>query len=284
MKIIVTHNSPDLDAVVSSWLVKKFFPDYSDAVFRFVPAGTSYEPSKIEKIKNARIIHVDTGFSQFDHHQYADRSICAATLVLDYLEKNVFFKKNEALRRLVNIVLEVDHFGEVFWDEADNDRYDFFLEDIFDGLKLVWRDQDLRLLQFGFDALNGIYQKIQVKVKAEREFAEARIVETPVGKLIGFETLNDTVLKLAQKKGYQIVVRKDPRKGYVRIKTLPNDKFDLEETYFKLKELDPSATWFLHSSHCLLLNGSTKNPTMKPTKLALSEVLEVLEVSAKKNG
>ena len=124
--------------------------------------------------------------------------------------------------------------------------------------------------------------------------------------------------------GYVIVVRKDPRKGYVRIKALPalrslrqfknfsnasvpaaryrsprdtvalgdsSEKFlhakapragkqidiDLTLAYEKLRKMDPSATWFLHIGKKMLLNGSVKNPKMRPTRLGLSDIIRVLE-------
>ena len=39
MKIVVTHTSPDLDAIVSVWLIKKFLPEWQDARSEFVQAG-----------------------------------------------------------------------------------------------------------------------------------------------------------------------------------------------------------------------------------------------------
>jgi hypothetical protein len=98
---------------------------------------------------------------------------------------------------------------------------------------------------------------------------------------MGFETLNDTVLKLAQKMGYVVVVRKDPRKGYVRIKALPEDGkkkgVDLTLAYEQLRKIDPDATWFLHISKKMLLNGTPKNPKMKPSKLNVRDIIKVLE-------
>jgi hypothetical protein len=41
--------------------------------------------------------------------------------------------------------------------------------------------------------------------------------------------------------------------------------------------MDPQATWFLHVSKKMLLNGSPKNPKMKPTKLPLNDIIEVLK-------
>ncbi|MBI3070087.1 MAG: hypothetical protein HYY87_02170 [Candidatus Levybacteria bacterium] len=88
--------------------------------------------------------------------------------------------------------------------------------------------------------------------------------------------------------GYAVVVRKDPRKGYVRIKARPsetrssklevrNEDINLTLTYEKLRKMDPGATWFLHISKKMLLNGTVKNPKMKPTRLSLEEIIKVLE-------
>ena len=81
--------------------------------------------------------------------------------------------------------------------------------------------------------------------------------------------------------GYTIVIRKDPRKGYVRIKALPaNGKekgADLTLMYEKLKKVDTQATWFLHVSKKMLLNGTPKNPKMIPTKLSLNDIIKVVE-------
>ncbi len=100
---------------------------------------------------------------------------------------------------------------------------------------------------------------------------------TSKGKGIGLETINDQSVKLSQKLGFAIAVRKDPRKGYVRIKARPDSGIDLTKTYEQLKKMDPSATWFLHASLKMLLNGSVKNPKMRPSTLSLSAIISVLE-------
>ena len=76
--------------------------------------------------------------------------------------------------------------------------------------------------------------------------------------------------------GFSVVVRKDPRKGYVRIKASPASKVDLTNIYEQLKKMDPEATWFLHVGKKMLLNGTPKNPKMVPTKLSLDAIIEVL--------
>jgi hypothetical protein len=63
----------------------------------------------------------------------------------------------------------------------------------------------------------------------------------------------------------------------VRIKASPKFEIDLTNTYEQLKKMDPDATWFLHVSKKMLLNGTPKNPKMKPTKLSLSAIISVLK-------
>ena len=50
MKVVVTHSSPDLDAIASVWLIKKFLPGWEEATVQFVPAG-----ERIGNIKNQKL-------------------------------------------------------------------------------------------------------------------------------------------------------------------------------------------------------------------------------------
>ncbi|MEK7092362.1 MAG: hypothetical protein AAB907_01925 [Patescibacteria group bacterium] len=53
MKTIITHTSPDLDAITSVWIVKRFLPEWHDALVEFVPAG-----QRTKKIKNPNLTEV----------------------------------------------------------------------------------------------------------------------------------------------------------------------------------------------------------------------------------
>ncbi len=312
MKYIVTHSSPDLDAITSAWLIKRFLPGWEDANIQFVPAGErignlkslasqrsgqiSNLKNPIEKIGKDEVIHVDTGLGPLDHHQTADTNVCAASLTFDFVRKNHLEKnqaiskeKLQALARMVKVVVDVDHFKEVFWKDATADYHEFSLVGILDGLKVQKPDQDEYYVDFVMQCLDAVLHEFENRIWAEREIAEkGKKFKTRFGRGIGFETINDTVIKLSQKMGYVIVVRKDPRKGYVRVKAKPsrtqnsklktqNADIDLTLVYEKLKKIDPEATWFLHVGKKMLLNGSVKNPKMRPTKLSLNEIIRVLE-------
>lgn len=299
MKIIVTHTAPDWDAIGSVWLIKTYLPGWQEAKVEFVPAGTrkakckGYNPQNesdpIELLGEDEIIHVDTGLGPLDHHQTADQTVCAATRTWDFvrfeIEKTGTAMKEEhsqAVTRVVNIILADDHFREVFWADPTADYHEFSLIGVLEGLKIAHPDDDQLYINFGIEALHAVVHNFESRIWAEKEIAKGGIrFEIKAGKAIAFETVNDNVLKLAQKMGYLLVVRKDPRKGYVRIKLRPasskRDDLDLTLAYEKLRKIDPEATWFLHISKKMLLNGTPKNPHMIPTKLTLQQIIDVLK-------
>ena len=311
MKVVVTHSSPDLDAITSVWLIRKFLPGWEDAQAQFVPAGErigniKYQISKIknpiETIGEDEVIHVDTGLGPLDHHQTESDKVCGASLTWDYVKKiqNSKFKvqslnkekwedKIRAIDRMVKVVVDTDHFKEVFWPNPTADYHEFSVGAALDGLKLQKPNQDQYYVEFISECLDAILHEFENRIWAEKEIEEnGQKFETRFGKGIGFETINDSVIKLAQKMGYVIVVRKDPRKGYVRIKAMPSlnqkskikdqkDDINLTLAYEKLSKMDPDATWFLHIGKKMLLNGSVKNPKMRPTRLGLEEIIKVLE-------
>jgi hypothetical protein len=297
MKVIVTHMSPDWDAVSSVWLLKKYISGWQDATVKFVPAGqrlNNAEPKVvtepvIEHLGEDEVIHVDTGLGPLDHHQTQDKNVSAASLTWDYVQDvlnkagdNLTEIHTEAVSRVVKFVVDTDHFKEVFWADSAADYHEFTLLGLMDGLKYQKPGQDMFYLEFGIQCLEAMVAGFENRIWAEKEINEKGIkFETRFGPGIGFETLNDSVLKLAQKMGYVLVVRKDPRKGYVRIKTLPDQDekkgADLTLIYEQLKKIDPDATWFLHISKKMLLNGTPKNPKMIPTSLSLSDIIKVVE-------
>ncbi len=273
MKTIVAHIGPDLDAIAAIWLIKTFFPGWEEAMLAFVPAGTTLEDKSPDD--NPEIIHVDTGFGKFDHHQNNDDT-CAALKV--YEEVKRIHGADSAMERLLAVVNDVDHFREVFFPNPTADFWDLGLVTQIDGWRLIYSDNPIKIVDLGMQALDGIYKTFQNKVWAEKELKEKGVeFITQWGKGIGVETTNDEVVHLAQKMGYAVAVRKDSNKGYLRIKSLPKDEIDLTGVYNTLKSEEPDATWFLHASRHMVLNGSSKNPDMRPTKKTLQQIIDVVK-------
>ncbi len=275
-KLIVTHSSPDLDGIPAIWLLRKFHPDFKNARVAFTPAGTTYNNQAVDS--DPDIVHVDTGLGKFDHHQTNDFT-CGAQLVYEYLVKEGYVsKEDKALERMVTVLTEIDHAWDAYkWAEPASDRWEFSLHNVLLGWKMMYPRQDDKYVELTIQGLEAVYLVMQQKVKAEEEVEKGEKFKTRWGEGVAIYTPNDSVLDAAIKAGYALVVRKDPGKGYVRVTGSNNHDVDLTRAYEAFVKADPEATWFLHVSKKLLRNGSTRNPTMKPTKLELAEVVKILE-------
>ncbi|MCL4364202.1 chromate resistance protein [Patescibacteria group bacterium] len=276
MKTIVSHLSPDIDSITATWLIKRFLPGWKEAAIEFVPAGSTFNNEPVDS--HQEIIHVDTGFGRFDHHQTKEYT-SASKLVFSHLKKEDYLEKKyfEALERMINQINSFDHFAEVYFPEPDSDHYEFMIHKIIEGgLKTILKD-DLKICETVFPLLDSILNIFVKKTRAEQELVKGFIFNSRWGKSIVLETKNEETTKLALKKGFHLVAKKDPEKGNIRIKTLPEKSLDLKPLYEKIIMEDNKATWFLHVSGNMLLNSSSKNPNFIPSKLSLNRLIEIIK-------
>lgn len=275
MKIIVTHLSPDLDAIASTWLIKKYLTGWDKAHIELVPAGSTLNGNLPDADKN--IIHVDTGLGKFDHHQ-TNKYTSATKLVYEHLIDNHLVDENEIkpLETVVDYVNTTDHFGEVFYPEADSDRYDFMIRQLIDGLKVINRDQ-IVLFETVFQLLNASLVVFKNKENAKEEIKKGFVFHSYLGKSLAIETKNEETIKLALKRGFSLVIRRNPEAGFTRIKTLPDDKLTLKPVYEEIIKKDKKGSWFFHVSGHMLLNGSSGNPKLIPTSLSLNQIIEIVK-------
>jgi len=275
MKIIVTHLSPDLDSIASCWLIKKFLPGWSDVTIKFIPAGSTLNNEPVDS--NTNVIHVDTGLGRFDHHQN-NRDVCACQLVYQYLLKKNKIKNKlvKPLARLTSLINDIDHFKEATFPEAEADRYDLMLHQIIEGLKPKVTNE-LELYEIGFKLLDAALQIFSNKINAEEEIKNGFVFRSRWGRSLALETKNEEAVKLALKMGFSLVIRRDPEKGQVRIKTHPLTHISLNKLHQEILKLDKKGHWYFHPSGRLLLNGSSKNPTLTPTPLTLNKIIEIVK-------
>lgn len=275
MKTLVTHFSVDLDAVAACWLIKKYLNGWDEAEIKFVPAGTTFDNKSPDT--DPDMIHVDTGFGQFDHHQTTEYT-SATKLVFEHLCNQTVVGSNDsiALERIVNYINDTDHFAEVYFTNPQEDRYDFCLHQIVFGLRQVLKT-DIAVTEFTFNLLDGAYLLMKSKVSAEKEIDKGYSFDSKMGKTLVMETSNHESIKLALKKGYILVATKDPKSGSIRIKTLPDKKYDLTQLHETIIKSDKKGTWFLHVSKNMLLNASSKNPNFIPSSLTLQKLIEIIK-------
>ncbi len=283
-KTIVTHQHPDFDACASVWLVSKYIPGFSTADIEFVPAGKTL-PGEIADYNN-NVIHVDTGFGKFDHHHLEEKT-SAAERIYNYLIENKLIKNKdkEALSRLVDLVTFIDNFQEIHLENPDADYHDMCLYELIEGLNLI-EPNDHKVLEFALLGIDAFFTVLKQKVKAEAEMKLGKEIKINGYKTLVIETSVEQAVRIAQKQGFELVVRKDKKSGRIRIKARPDSSINLKKAYEKVVSCDPegSKNWFFHKSGKMLLNGSSKNPTIKPTTLSLESVVNLLKESLKKTS
>ena len=281
-KLIVTHHAPDLDAIGASWLLKTFDTQhYGNAKFAFVNPGEKIKSSAVAEleISSDNVVHVDTGLGRFDHHQpeRGHDNSSASSLVYDHLcHLHPELSNDHALGLLVDFITEIDHFEEIHWPEADHYRYNLMLHQLIRGLEFVGLHNDDSQLHFGFTCLDGVYAALKQDVRAKEILeTKAQYFHIKSGKCMAVETRNDDTLKLAQKYGAIIAIRKDTTQGHIRIKARPDAEIDLKALADEISLIDSVGTWYYHPSGKMLINGSKKHRNQKPSPLSLEQIIEL---------
>ncbi|HZZ98352.1 MAG TPA: chromate resistance protein ChrB domain-containing protein [Candidatus Saccharimonadia bacterium] len=287
MKLLVTHATPDIDAIASVWLLKRFEGEhFADAKVVFVRAGGSLSKEEQDRLGfgGFEAIHVDTGSGEFDHHQ-AERGMtrtCATELVYKHLAaKHPEVKNNWALQQIVEYVLIDDHFEDYFWPDAASERYLFTLRSILHGHEYLQLHDDDEQLNFGMKCLDGIFASLKERRNAMDIFADGKQFDTIWGRAIAFETPNQSVLRYAQLRGFNLVIQRDPKIGNVRIKAAPRPEIDLTQLHKKVLEADTKGTWFFHEGRHMLLNTWRKGGKDVPTPLTLDQVIAIAKSCTK---
>lgn len=283
-KLLVTHHAPDLDAIGSVWLFKRFDTQhYGDAHVGFVNPGATITLEEAEEFgcQLHEVTHVDTGLGEFDHHQPERglQHISATSLVFNHLcEVHPELINDAALAYIVEFVTDVDHFGEVSWPDASSRRYSLMIHDLIRGIEFTDPHNDDSQLHFGMQCLDSAYATLTSRFKAEESIAESgQPFELPIGKCLAIETRNDDAIKIAQKMGYLLVVRKDPEAGNIRVKVRPDADLDLRAVADRIQAIDHKGTWYYHPSGKMLLNGSIKHRNQTASPLTLQQVVDLIK-------
>ncbi|OGK14951.1 hypothetical protein A2690_04615 [Candidatus Roizmanbacteria bacterium RIFCSPHIGHO2_01_FULL_39_12b] len=275
MKTVVTHLSPDLDAICAVWLIKKYLKGWEDASVDCVPTGSTLNGQKVDSDDD--IIHVDTGYGKFDHHDTSDY-VSAARLVFDDLKKKKQISRHdlESVDRLVEIVTFSDHFQQVFFPNPDDDYYLMFASDLIHHFKSHSKT-DLELFEFGNNILDATLYGIRQKIRAEVDIDEGYVFKSSYGRSIGLNCGNSQSMVLAQKRGYMLVIQKNPSRHFVKIKLHPSAKKNLKKVYGKLLKKDARAMWIYHPSGKMIINGSAHNPHVIASKLSLDSLVDIVK-------
>jgi len=276
-KLIVTHIHPDLDAIMSSWLLIRFNQSqFGDAKFEFVPAPHTYKDLPPDNDPN--VVHVDVGTGKFDHHKPGGFATCATKLVWEELiALKLVSEEDESLKTLVDIAYEIDTFADCYWPGTESPRMALMLHEIIPALHRLQLYDNEAVLRMVFVYLDAAYQRLKDWEKGKDAINEGKEFESVWGKGVIVTTAADDVSKTAQKMGYDIVVIHDPQKGYLKIKTAPAVKLPLRALYDKICLREDPERWVYHNSGHMLFSGSDKGQLKERTQLSLNDLTEMIE-------
>ncbi len=283
-RLIVTHHAPDLDAIGAVWVLKRFDTQhFGTAKVAFTNPGSQLSPEDLTQLQAEpdTTTYVDTGGGPFDHHQpgMGRRDTCATSLVYDHVcHIHPELLDNKALQAIVAYTTDIDHFGEIYWPDAAHPRYFFMIHELIRGLEFQELHTDESQLHFGMQCLDSAYAVLHQHFSALTILEERAVpFEMSFGKCLGIETNNDDTLKVAQRQGYMLVIRKDPDEGIIRIKCRPDCPIDLQKLSERISEIDQTGYWFYHPSGKMLLNGSRKSDNQQPSPLTLQQVIDLVK-------
>ena len=273
----MTHIHPDLDAIMSSWLLIRFNQSqFGDAKFEFVPAPHTYKD--LPPDNDPDVVHVDVGAGKFDHHKPGGFVTCATKLVWEELiALKLVSEEDESLKTLVDIAYEIDTFADCYWPGTESPRMALMLHEIIPALHRLQLYDNEAVLRMVFVYLDAAYQRLKDWEKGKDAINEGKEFESVWGKGVIVTTAADDVSKTAQKMGYDIVVIHDPQKGYLKIKTAPAVKLPLKALYDKICLRENPERWVYHNSGHMLFSGSDKGQLKEKTQLSLNDLTEMIE-------
>ncbi len=219
-------------------------------------------------------------YTKCDHHQpeRAVENTSAAKLTYQHVcQVHPALKQDQALKRLIEFITDIDHFQEIHWPEADHLRYVLMIHELIRGHEMRPNHNDESQVHFGLECLHNAYYALSQTIKANQIIQEeGKNFSLGQTSCLAIETANNDTIKQAQKQGYGLVVIKDPSQGYIRIKVRPDSDIILKPLYEKINEIDNQGSWYYHPAGKMLLNGSQKKQDMQPSPLSLEKIIELI--------
>jgi len=294
IRAIVTHPTPDLDALLCVYLLRRFgedaFPGVSSCALEFL-TPTQIEstggPGALET--DGRLV-VDVGGGRFDNHPTrhsdGDLDASAAELVAEHLG----VRERPELGKLLEFGARQDLKGESLRSRDPVDHA-IALPAVIDGLNLMHPD-----------AADLVYSKVEpvfdAIVATERAWYEAledadRAVRGEVGRaqVLAMESASKAAARAGRYAGADLLlVRYLPqgycaftvrRNGPLRTMTLEGLAERVRRAEHEARGEVPSGDlrgvgmrggWFLHQSRRILNKGSPKAPDVEPTILGLRDL------------
>jgi hypothetical protein len=280
--MIVTHTSPDWDAIGAVWLLKRF-TDLHDAPIVFVNTGNP-DPDVLAQAAAA----VDTGREydpsrrRYDHHQFpgADANLDCATSIVFHDEVNsptTFY-----LEPLVKLIYDGDT-GK----PGANESRERGIHALLSAKKtLKWSDD--QLIEWGMALLDDLELSLRMRAIARQTLTKHVVYRSDDGLVIALKDAPPHATSAAHEAGARLVLfqsssegtnaigvmrggeQREPHVGYlvaavIADPTLPADM------------LDELSIWYRHEAGFFAGRGTAKAPNATPIAVDLADVARAID-------
>lgn len=296
---IVTHTSPDWDAITGVWLLRAYGGHLGLVPVKFINTGNP-DPAILE----GALAVVDTGkeyeptMLRFDHHQLpgdASNQTCATRQVWEYL-------KNEGqdvahLKPLIDLI----YCGDTGRKEAGADwSREIGIHALLSAYKLWHKEvkqvilSDEEILFWGFSILDMLDLRLRKQAEIRAELADKVVYKSADGLVWGIRYGSTGSTFAAFELGARLVVFEgEPLEveggttypiGVMRAGEWNEPHTGKLVKYILDRPIGPDykeelATWFLHGSGFFSGRGTAKAPVFKPVEISLTTLASYIDIA-----
>lgn len=269
MKKLITHINPHLDDISAIWLFKKFHSEFSASRIEFIPA--SRDAALTDDSEDN--IYFGTGGGEFDEHK-GDLEDCATSLVWKTIKSKGLAPKEEIAFNAFEELVEWNRLIDLGRGPLEN--FSAFSVQAFIRSKESTFEDSLNSQKLGEEILDRVLEILIKKHQSTKDWEKRVEFESRFGKsfAVSSETIDRT---FCREMGGDLFLMYDPKFNSAQYFT-PSFEIDLEPIYKKVIELEPSAGWFLHQSHHMVICGSSSAPNAK-TEISFEKLIEIAKLA-----
>jgi hypothetical protein len=292
-KTIVTHVAPDLDAIGSVWLLKRY-GGLEDADVVFVNTGN---PDK--DVLNAATAVVDTGrvfdprMLRFDHHQLPGKEAnetCAALQIAQYL----VLARTDVDFNSIWTLIDLIYAGDTGKRAADESRRRG-IHALLSNKKRQGADNDA-LLAYGFELLDSLAQSLIAQDEALKSLVLHTVYRSEDGLVVALKDAPHGATFAAHEQGARLVVFANYDKNAIGVMRggegadvhcggliggLLND-YDCGLDDISADLFGELCTWYRHQAGFFAGRGTDKAPSETPITVDLRDVAAAIDAAWKR--
>lgn len=298
--MIITHTSPDFDAIAACWLLQRFGPGRGDRV-EFRPANTP-----AAELAHANV--VDMGGGCYDHHQLADpQATCAAKLVYKALAGNIHdmaqsaagpaaYWQFDGLAPLIDLIWRGDT-GRLTPTERDCG-----IHALLSSYKAT-SPGDQATLEYGYGILDALAARLGRQAEAAAQLAEKLVYRSKDGLFVAVDGGDRNVSNAAFAAGAAVVLFHSPLPETVSVGLARSPEFDGVNVGELCRRAEVGArtavswagddnirlqteaaaiaaeleTWYRHGAGFFAGRGTAKAPDARPLAVPMARLAAVLD-------